>query len=166
MVRSIADFLTEWKYESESTLNLFKNLKDESLTKSVHEDVRTLGFLAWHIIHTLQEMPSKVGIKVDIKEQQNYSGESVKELCETYEKASKQVAEQIQKNWTDADLEKEDEMYGDKWKRGTTLSILIKHEAHHRAEMVVIMRMQGLPIIGAYGPTKEDWAKYGMATML
>jgi len=56
-------------------------------------------------------------------------------------------------------------MYGDKWKRGTTLSILVKHQAHHRAEMVVIMRILNLPVIGAYGPKKEDWAQMGMEAM-
>lgn len=164
MYRTINDFLVDLNYESQSTLNLFKNLTDESLKKSVHEDVRTLGFLAWHITHTLQEMPAKMGVKVDIKSQENYSGESVKEICEIYEKGAKSLAEQIKNNWTDADLEKEDNMYGEMWKRGTTLSILIKHEAHHRAEMVVLMRILGLPVIGAYGPTREDWAKYGMPT--
>ena len=165
MYRTIEDFLTDWKHESQSTLNLFKNLTDESLSKLVHADVRTLGFLSWHIIHTIQEMPAKMGMKVDIKEQEDYSGEKVKEICETYERGAKQLAELISTTWTDADLQKEDNMYGEMWKRGTTLAILIKHQAHHRAEMVVLMRILGLPVIGAYGPTKEDWAKYGMPTM-
>ena len=165
MYRTLEDFYSDWSYESQSTLNLFKNLTDESLTKVVHPNVRTLGFLAWHIIHTQQEMPAKMGLKIDIKEQEDYSGETVKELCEAYEKGAKSIVEEIKNNWTVDYLQKEDNMYGDNWKRGTTLTILIKHEAHHRAEMVVLMRMLGLPVIGAYGPTKEDWAKYGMPTM-
>src|SRR5947208_1276457 len=51
MYRSINDFLSDWKYESESTLKIFKILTDESLSKKFHEDVRTLGFLSWHITH-------------------------------------------------------------------------------------------------------------------
>lgn len=165
MYRTIEDFLADWKYESQSTLDLFKNMTDESLNKLVHADVRTLGFLSWHIVHTLQEMPAKTGLKVDIKEQEDYSGESVKEICDTYEKGSKLLGEAIKNNWTDGDLEKEDNMYGQMWKRGTTLAILVKHQAHHRAEMVVLMRILGLPVIGAYGPKREDWAKFGMPTM-
>lgn len=165
MYRSLNDFLTDWNYESQSTLDLFKNLTDESLNKVVHVDVRTLGLLSWHIVHTLQEMLSKMGMKVDIKEQVDYSGESVKEICETYEKGSKHLAELIKINWTDADLQKEDNMYGEMWKRGTSLAVLVKHQAHHRAEMVVLMRILGLPVIGAYGPTREDWAKFGMPAM-
>ena len=165
MYRVIEDFLSDWKYESQSTLNIFKNLTDESLTKVVHHDVRTLGFLSWHIVHTMQEMMEKIGLKVDIKEQENYAGESVNELCEIYEKGARSLEEEVKKKFTVDDLQKEDNMYGDMWKRGTTLTILIKHEAHHRAEMVVLMRMLGLPVIGVYGPTREDWAKYGMPTM-
>ncbi len=166
MYTTLTNFLSDWQYESKTTLDLFKNLTEESLTKVVHEDVRTLGFLSWHIIHTLQEMPAKMGLTVAIKEQTNFSGETVKEICDTYEKGAQLLAEAIKTQWTDADLDKEDNMYGELWKRSVTLSILVKHQAHHRAEMVVLMRILGLKIIGAYGPTKEDWAKYGMATML
>jgi uncharacterized damage-inducible protein DinB len=165
MYSTINAFLTDWGYESQTTLNLLKNLTDESLNKVIHENVRTPGFLAWHIVHTLQEMPSKMGLKVDIKEQENYNNETVKEIVDTYEKGAALLAEAVKNNWTDADLLKEDNMYGEMWKRGTTLSILVKHQAHHRAELVVLMRILGLPVIGAYGPTKEDWAKYGMPTM-
>ncbi|MBK6398339.1 MAG: DinB family protein [Bacteroidetes bacterium] len=165
MYRVLEDFLTDWKYESQSTLSLFKNLTDDSLTKVVHPDVRTLGFLAWHIVHTMQEMMAKVGLNVDIKDQENYSGENVKELCSAYENGANSLAEEIKKKWTVDDLQKEDNMYGEMWKRGTTLTILIKHEAHHRAEMIVLMRMLGLPVVGPYGPTREDWAKFGMPTM-
>ena len=166
MYHHISDFLTDWAYESEITLKLFRNLNDESLSKEVHPNVRSLGILSWHIIHTMQEMLARTGLKVELKEQQNYSGENVEELCKYYENGAKSVAEVVKKNWTDSELTKEDEMYGDMWKRGTTLSILIRHQAHHRAEMVVIMRMLGLPVIGAYGPTKEEWAQWGMEAMV
>ncbi len=165
MYYHIKDFLTDWEYENDSTLKLFRNLTDQSLAKQVHSNVRTLGFLSWHIIHTLQEMMARTGLKIDIKEQQNYNGESVNELCETYINGARLLSEAITKNWSDADLGKEDEMYGDMWKRGMTLSILIRHQAHHRAEMVVIMRILGLPVTSIYGPVKEEWAQWGMEAM-
>lgn len=166
MYHHLTDFLTDWGYESATTLNLFKKLNTESLDKKVHENVRSLGFLSWHIVHTLQEMMARTGLKVDIKEQQNYNGESAEEICDWYEKGAKSLSEEIKKNWTDADLKKEDDMYGQMWNRGTTLQILIKHQAHHRAEMVVVMRMLGLPVIGVYGPIKEDWATFQMEAQM
>jgi uncharacterized damage-inducible protein DinB len=165
MYHHISDFLTDWEYESQTTLSLFRHLTNDSLEKEIHPNVRTLGFLSWHIIHTMQEMLGKAGLVIAIKEQQDYSGEKISEICEAYEKGAKLVAEAVKNSWKDSDLTIEDEMYGDKWKRGTTLSILIRHQAHHRAEMVVVMRLLGLNVVGAYGPKKEDWAQWGMEAM-
>ena len=47
--------------------------------------------------------------------------------------------------------------------RGRTLSALAGHQAHHRAQMMVLMRILGLPMPGVYAPAREDWAKFGMA---
>lgn len=166
MYHKISDFLIDWEYESEATLKLFKNLNDQTLDEKIHPNVRSLGFLAWHIIHTIHETLDKTGLKIDNKSQQNYNGETAAELCSWYENSAKKVAEAVKVSWVDADLAREDEMYGDPWKRGMTLAILIRHQAHHRAEMIVEMRILGLPISGAYGPTKEEWEQWGMEEML
>ncbi len=166
MYYHIKDFLTDWEYESGATLKLFQNLTDDSLKEKIHPNVRSLGFLSWHIVHTMQEMLLRTGLNIDIKSQQNYKDESVADICKEYASGAKSVAEQVGKQWKDTDLGKEDEMYGDMWKRGMTLSILIRHQAHHRAEMVVLMRILGLPVVGVYGPVKEEWAQWGMEAML
>ena len=59
MYRKIKDFQNSWAYETEVTTKLFNNLTDESLNQKVVEDGRTLGFLAWHTVLTLGEMPGK-----------------------------------------------------------------------------------------------------------
>jgi uncharacterized damage-inducible protein DinB len=165
MYYHIKDFLIDWEYESDATLRLFKKLTDDSLKKQLHPDVRSLGFLSWHITHTMQEMLRRTGLKIDIKEQADYNNETAKEVIDTYERGARLVAEEVAKQWKDSDLGKEDEMYGDMWKRGITLSVLIRHQAHHRAEMIVMMRMLGLPVVGIYGPVKEEWAQWGMEAM-
>jgi uncharacterized damage-inducible protein DinB len=53
-------------------------------------------------------------------------------------------------------------MYGEKWKRSATLLALIRHEIHHRGEMIALMRLAGLAVPGIYGPTREEWAQWGM----
>src|SRR5687768_10658032 len=115
MYYHINDFLLDWEYESAATLKLFRNLTDEALTKKLHPNVRSLGFLSWHIVHTMQEMMKRTGITVDIKDQQNYNNETAKEVADTYEKGAELLAQEIKKNWTDADLAKQDEMYGEMW---------------------------------------------------
>ena len=53
-------------------------------------------------------------------------------------------------------------MYGEEWSRATTLSVLIRHQTHHRGELVVLMRMLDMKVIGVYGPASEEWVQMGM----
>jgi uncharacterized damage-inducible protein DinB len=166
MFTSIDDFATTWKYESESMLRYIDELSDNMLTVKVHPQVRSAGVLAWHIIHTVSEMMNKTGLHVAGKDQQDYTGETVAELHNAWVLSSDSLIEQLNQNWTDADLQKEDDMYGQPWKRGTTLRILITHMAHHRGQLSVIMRMQGKKVHGIYGPAYEEWIEYGAEPML
>ena len=59
----------------------------------------------------------------------------------------------------------EDDMYGQKWKRGLTLGILITHQIHHRGQMTVLMRQAELKVPGIYGPAYEEWAALGVPPM-
>jgi uncharacterized damage-inducible protein DinB len=165
MYRKIEDFQGDWAYETEITTKLFSNLTDESLNQKVTADGRSLGFLAWHIALTLGEMPGKVGLTIDCPPENANVPTSAKEIAETFEKAAKSIAAEVAKNWTDETLENEDEMYGMTWKRGKTLSILINHQAHHRGQVTVLMRQTGVPIVGVYGPAKEEWEAIGMTAL-
>ena len=78
-----------------------------------------------------------------------------------YEAASKAVAAGVAA-WSDATLEAEDDMYGERWRRGLTLQVLVVHQAHHRGQMTVLMRQAGLKVPGVYGPAREEWTAHGM----
>ena len=147
-------------------LRYIDELTNEILPVKVHERVRPAGVLTWHIIHTLSEMMNKTGLHVAGKDQQDYAGETVAELHNEWVLSPDSLIEQITQNWTDADLQKEDDMYGSPWKRGTTLHILITHMAHHRGQLSVVMRMQGRKVHGIYGPAYEEWTAFGAEPML
>lgn len=162
MYTSIQSFLNDWKYESESTAKLMKNLTDESLNQKVTSDGRSLGFLAWHMAQTIPEMPGKTGLKIEGPGEHDPVPSSAKEIVDAYEKASKSIAEQVKQDWTDDMLNEENDMYGNKWKKGATLMYLNLHQAHHRGQMTVLMRQAGLKVTGVYGPAKEEWEAMGM----
>ena len=82
-------------------------------------------------------------------------------IADTYQHLSETLLREVRKNWKDQTLQVEDDMYGEKWKRGTTLGILILHQTHHRAQMTVLMRQAGLKVPGVYGPAREEWASMG-----
>ncbi|MCW5960131.1 MAG: DinB family protein [Pyrinomonadaceae bacterium] len=165
MYRKIDDFIRDWKYETDQTVSLFKNLTDESLGQKTTESGRSLGFLAWHLAVTMQEMPEKVGLNVDAPKPDSGVPANANAIVEAFEKAANSVAEQVKENWTDETLLTEDEMYGETWKRGLTLLYLMLHQAHHRGQITVLMRQAGLKVIGIYGPAKEEWEAMGMPAM-
>jgi uncharacterized damage-inducible protein DinB len=162
MYRKLDDFLTDWNYESEATLKLMNNLTDESLKQKVYDGGRDLGFLTWHITETIGEMMSKTGLKLEHLKPENFDVTKAAVLKQQYKSSSDALIKEIKDNWSDSTLNEEDEMYGEKWKRGDTLKALIGHQIHHRGQMTVLMRQAGLKVTGIYGPSKEEWGVYGM----
>jgi uncharacterized damage-inducible protein DinB len=162
MYYKLEDFLNDWKYEYESTLKVFSNLTDESLTKVVNENIRTAGRLAWHITTAIGEMAHRTGLTFKTVESNSVVPTTVKEIVDAYKEASENLLDVVKSNWNDETLNVEDDMYGEMWKRGTTLAVIISHQIHHRAQLTVVMRLNGLKVPGVYGPSKEEWISYGM----
>ena len=158
----LQDFINDWAYESEATLKLFNNLTDESLNKVVNENVRTAGRLAWHITTSISEMAQRTGLKFNSVQSDSPIPATAKEIADSYKEASENLLEAVKSNWNDDSLLIEDDMYGEMWKRGTTLGVIINHQIHHRGQLTVIMRLLGLKVPGVYGPAKEEWVNYGM----
>lgn len=161
MFTSLHHFEAAWAHESESTQKLLDALTDASLAQPIHPCGRTLGRLAWHIAQTLPEMMGKTGLQLAGPGEHDPLPTRAAVIAEGYRTASASLLEQLRAHWTDATLTEQDNMYGDMWPRGVTLSILIRHEAHHRGQMTVLMRQAGLPVAGVYGPSAEEWAAYG-----
>lgn len=165
MFRNISDFTNEWTYESASTINVFKHLKNECLTVKECENVRSMAVLAWHITITLSEMMNKSGLAVVGPDEHSKAPATLDEIIHQYEASSTSVLEQVNIKWSDSDLLEEVNMYGEMWKKGTVLSVLIRHQAHHRGQLTVLMRQSGLTVPGVYGPSKEEWAQMNMPPM-
>lgn len=162
MFRRVEDFLSSWEYETEATLKVFRNLTDESLGQRVSPEGRSLGRLAWHIVQSIREMGERTGLEVPGPGEEDSTPTSAAEIARQFEAAATTLSEQIRNRWTDAELEVEDDMYGEMWRRGRTLGVILIHQTHHRGQMTVLMRQAGLPVPGVYGPSREEWSDYGM----
>lgn len=165
MVRQISDFIQEWNYESQSTLKLFGQIPEEIIATKEHEHIRSIARLSWHITLTISEMMNKAGLQVIGPDEHAPTPASMKEIINTYESSSASLLHELKKAWNDQDLEKEVNMYGEQWKLGTVLSVLIRHQAHHRGQLTILMRLAGIKVIGVYGPSKEEWADMGIPAM-
>ncbi|MDQ3048940.1 MAG: DinB family protein [Bacteroidota bacterium] len=165
MYREINDFITDWSYESGSTINVFKNISNEALNRKGHENVRSMAVLTWHITITLSEMLKKAGLDVSGPDEHSAAPSDIHEIIEAYEKSAQSVSEQVKKQWLDSNLPEEVPMYGETWKKGVVLAILIRHQAHHRGQLTILMRHAGLKVPGVYGPSKEEWLQMNMPPM-
>jgi len=161
MFRRVADFQKAWEHERGSTLKILGALTDASLSQAVTKDDRTLGRLAWHLATTPAEMMERTGLKVGGPSHDAPPPASAAPIVAAYEAASMAVTDGVA-GWSDATLEVEDDMYGQRWPRGLTLQSLITHQTHHRGQMTVLMRQAGLKVPGVYGPAREEWTAYGM----
>jgi len=162
MFHQIEEFLQGWKHESATSLKLLETLTDASLAQKVSPEGRTLGYLAWHIVVCIGEMASKAGLPVRGPAEDSDAPETAAEIAAAYRDSAAQLTEAVSANWTDAILEEEINMYGEPWKKGFVLSVLLAHEVHHRGQMTVLMRQAGLKVPGVYGPSREEWASFGM----
>lgn len=161
MISTISDFVYIWSQELEATQKILKHLTDKSLAQAVTPQDRTLGRMAWHIVTTIGEMMERTGLVIGGPKHDAPVPTSSKEIFKAYNEAAVSLLDQIKTNWTDASLEQEDEMYGERWKRSLTLTSLVLHQVHHRGQMTVVMRQAGLPVPGVYGPAREEWAAFG-----
>jgi uncharacterized damage-inducible protein DinB len=141
-------------------------IPDKHANQAVCDGHRTLKRMAWHLVESLIGMPTQLGIAVEGHEMvTNHMiidpPATMAEVKAAYEKASASFLKGLE-TWTDETLIIEDNLYGETWKRGITLFVLLEHEVHHRGEMFVLMRQAGLKPPDVYGPTKEGWAGMGM----
>jgi uncharacterized damage-inducible protein DinB len=162
MYRTIEDFKNDWTYESAATFKIIQGLTDESLNKKFNDKVRTPGRLAWHIAGAIPEMMNRTELNIDVIVDNKVVPQTVSEIESAYKKSAGLLIEEVTQKWTDSSLTEKVNMYGEDWEKGKILSVLVTHQIHHRAQLVVLMRMAGLKVHGIYGPANEEWAEMGM----
>jgi uncharacterized damage-inducible protein DinB len=161
MFTSLEAFLNTWQYESDSTAKILRALTDAALAQRIGPEDRTLGRIAWHVVGSLGEMMNRTGLHLEGPAENEPVPAAAGAIAATYEKLAAALSEETRAHWTDATLGVVDDMYGEQWARGLTVDILIRHQAHHRGQMTVLMRQAGLSVPGVYGPSREEWSKYG-----
>ncbi|TCJ03408.1 DinB family protein [Cytobacillus praedii] len=162
MYYTIEEFTNEWNHEANLTQKVLDHLTDESLSLKATPEYRTLGSLAWHLVTSLHEMLSRTGLDFVGAEHEAIVPVTAKEIADSYRTASDNMIAAMKKQWTDHTLNDLDDMYGEKWPKSLTLSVLNSHQIHHRGQLTVLMRLAGLRVPGMYGPSREEWAEAGM----
>jgi uncharacterized damage-inducible protein DinB len=162
MYRKLSDFEKAFAGTAEATGKVFAALTDKSLGQAVGEGYRTLGQLAWHLVTSYAEMMPRTGLTVKSVDDKSLPPAKADAIRAGYAAVTAELGAAIKASWDDTSLAVMDDMYGEQWPRGLTLSILLNHEIHHRGQMTVLMRQAGLKVPGVMGPSKEEWTAYGM----
>jgi uncharacterized damage-inducible protein DinB len=144
----INDFEKTWQYEAEGTLKVFNAMDNSVLTKKLHPNVRSMSVLAWHITTTLYEMMNLAGLHLEPILFPGDEPDSKQFILDSYKKLSDDVIKQVKEHWSDKQLDDKVDMYGEKWTKGQVLSILIDHQAHHRGQLTILLRMTGSKVPG------------------
>lgn len=153
MFCTIEDFVTTWHRESNFTLTIFHHLTDDSLNIQLLPGYRTIGGLSNHLIESLYKFVRQSGLS---EAAQPAACSSVVELVRTYTSLSTGFLRLLQSSWTNTMLEDRIPVFGKEWTRKFSLSMLILHQTHHRAQITVLMRMANLKVPGLYGLSKEE----------
>jgi uncharacterized damage-inducible protein DinB len=166
MFRRLDDFRKAWTEEAKHTVAVLEAIPDPALGAAITPGHRDLRRLAWHMVESVIEMPTHMGLSIPGAElvKGGFIGPppaGMEAIIQAYSAASDALLKGIE-NWSDADLERDDEMYGEIWKRGHGLMVLLVHQTHHRGQMTVVMRQAGLLVPSIYGPVKEGWSAYGV----
>lgn len=162
MYRSIEDFIKDWEAESLGSAKIFSTITESTRKTLTHPDVRSLERLSWHLTQTITEMGNRAGLFNEDELEHSAIPSTLQEVVETYNRYAEALVKAVRSKWTDSSLLDKVEMYGESWEKGKILRVLISHQTHHRGQMTVIMRILGLPVPGLYGPSKEEWAEFGM----
>jgi uncharacterized damage-inducible protein DinB len=156
MYHTITEFLDDWLDEAEATGRLLNALTDASLGQRVSSLDRSLGEIAWHLTTSIQEIASRTGLVFSSPGKRSEAPVSAAPIAEGYKAASEAMIAALKEQWTDATLVETRDIYGMSWANRYTLSILVKHLIHHRAQATVLMRQAGLAVPGIYGPARGE----------
>lgn len=162
MYRRMDDFLKDYAGVAADTAKVFAQLTDANLGQTIAPRHRSLGGIAWHIVVSVPEMMNRLGLGLTAADQEAPPPGSAATVRSAQEKVAAELLERLRAGWTDATLDRTDDMYGQTWTRGFTLTALVQHEIHHRGQMSVLLRQAGALVPGCFGPSREEWTAMGM----
>lgn len=162
LVEHLSSFLEYWNSECKATDTLLRTIPEELLHRELISGYRSLARLAWHIVQSPKEMLALTGLTIDAPGKDTPVPETLDEIVAAHEKVWHAVEDCLLAEWSDSSLRLVDAMYGEKWTRSFTLGCLLLHLVHHRGQMTVLLRLGKAKVKGLYGPSKEEWANYGM----
>lgn len=160
MYQTVQQFTGDWANESSLSLSVLSALTDASLSQRVTESKgRTLGELAWHLATSITGMLGAGGLQLEGPGFDASVPSRAQLIVEGYRQASQAASVAVAGQWTDAKLAEPLKLFGRiDTTYGGLLTLVVRHQIHHRGQITILMRQAGLVPPGVYGPNEEEGA--------
>ena len=156
MYRKISDFVTDYQAEYLKTLAVIRAIPGELLSSRVDPKGMTLGELVFHITQAKEKITSQIGFQYLPSILEVEAPGNTESLVDIYSRTAARLIEIVSSRTEDAVLETIFPVYGSVWTVGQTLSVLVKHEIHHRGQLVIGLRVLGQEVPDVYGPARRS----------
>lgn len=156
MFLHVQQFADIWLLESAVTRRVIGRLTDESLSIRPAPRARSAGETAWHLAAAIGDIGGLTGLVLSGPRRGDPVPLRAADIAEAYARASTELVAAVTTQWSDATLLEADDVYGERWSRGTTLYVLLAHEIHHRGQLTVLLRAAGLTVPAVYGPSSDE----------
>ena len=158
--------LPEFDQEMANTRKVLERIPDDKLTWKPHEKSYSMGRLAGHVANLIHW--TELTLQQDSFDMAPPAGQpnrsepaSRKEILEIFEKNAKKARSVIEKT-SDTDFMKPWSLLKGGQKMFTMPRIVVlrsfvmNHEIHHRAQLIVYLRLNNIPVPGLYGPSADE----------
>ena len=154
-------FLKEFDPEMAATRRMLERIPSTALDWRPHAKSRSLGELATHVA----EIP-RFGLRIQLDEfavgsEKAPEMKSAADFIARFDENVRAGREAIA-GMSDADLEREftvtrqGQPFFTLKKRSLLRRVLLNHIIHHRGQLSVYLRIQGVPLPSVYGPTADE----------
>ncbi len=161
-------FLAEFDDEMAVTRKFLELVPDDKLAWQPHPKSMLLGYLAWHLagmpewcLETLQKDGLKMTEEDGIKAAQERMGKKRADMLAKFDqdltKARAALAKasdaDLARHWT---MEWGGQVVIDSPRSQVLRKWVMNHLVHHRAQLGVYFRLNGIAVPGAYGPSADE----------
>ena len=145
-----------WDQETAGTIRMLKAIPNAHITLKPHPRGWKLKDLAWHLVTSERWFcTGPLGIQAkgpDPKDPPPSSGAAMAAAREGSHAALASEVRTRDAKWFDEEVD----FYGMRMPREEVLRLMLRHEAHHRGQLSVFLRLAGARVPGVYGPTADE----------
>jgi len=159
-------FLAEFDVEAAGTRKVLERLPEDRFDFKPHEKSPTLGWLATHLAQLPEWGPllcaaDALDLARPEYQQHREPLKTVRELVAAFDKSSaalraaleRTTDEQMAQPWS---LKMGDKTFFTQPRVSVLRGMVFNHAVHHRAQLTVYLRMNGVPVPALYGPSADE----------